>query len=181
MGKKKNRKHSIIDGLPSNVKEAVEEMIKTDFTYREIVDYIKKQGFEISQSSVQRYASGLNETLQSLRMAQENFRAVMEETEKYKNLDVSDGILRLLSNQIFQNINNLSEEQMSDVDFETLMKNAVALTKAIAYKKKIDIDTQSVLENGMEQFQSVLYETMAEERPDLYKEVKKFIKEKQHK
>ena len=89
MGKKKNRKHSIIDGLPSNVKEAVEEMIKTDFTYREIVDYIKKQGFEISQSSVQRYASGLNETLQSLRMAQENFRAVMEETEKYKNLDVS--------------------------------------------------------------------------------------------
>ena len=181
MGKKKNRKHSIIDGLPSNVKEAVEEMIKTDFTYREIVDYIKKQGFEISQSSVQRYASGLNETLQSLRMAQENFRAVMEETEKYKNLDVSDGILRLLSNQIFQNINNLSEEQMSDVDFETLMKNAVALTKAIAYKKKIDVDTQSVLENGMEQFQSVLYETMAEERPDLYKEVKKFIKEKQHK
>ncbi len=181
MSKKKNRKHSIIDRLPSNVKEAVEEMIKTDFTYREIVDYIKKQGFEISQSSVQRYASGLNETLQSLRMAQENFRAVMEETEKYKNLDVSDGILRLLSNQIFQNINNLSEEQMSDVDFETLMKNAVALTKAIAYKKKIDIDTQSVLENGMEQFQSVLYETMAEERPELYKEVKKFIKEKQHK
>ena len=181
MGKKKNRKHSIIDGLPSNVKEAVEEMIKTDFTYREIVDYIKKQGFEISQSSVQRYASSLNETFQSLRMAQENFRAVMEETEKYKNLDVSDGILRLLSNQIFQTINGMSEEQMSDVDFETLMKNAVALTKAIAYKKKIDIDTQSVLENGMEQFQSVLYETMAEERPDLYKEVKKFIKEKQHK
>ncbi len=181
MGKKKNRKHSIIDGLPSNIKEAVEEMIKTDFTYREIVEYIKKQGFEISQSSVQRYASGLNETLQSLRMAQENFRAVMEETEKYKNLDVSDGILRLLSNQIFQTINGMSEEQMSDVDFETLMKNAVALTKAIAYKKKIDIDTQSVLENGMEQFQSVLYETMAEERPELYKEVKKFIKEKQHK
>ncbi len=181
MGKKKNRKHSIIDGLPGNIKEAVEEMIKADFTYREIVEYIKKQGFEISQSSVQRYASGLNETLQSLRMAQENFRAVMEETEKYKNLDVSDGILRLLSNQIFQTINGMSEEQMSDVDFETLMKNAVALTKAIAYKKKIDIDTQSVLENGMEQFQSVLYETMAEERPELYKEVKKFIKEKQRK
>lgn len=176
--KKKNRKHSKIDSLPNDIKEAVEEMIKSDFTYREIVDYIKNQGFEISQSSVQRYASGLNETLQSLRMAQENFRAVMEETEKYKNLDVSDGILRLLSNQVFQNINNMSEDQMRDIDFETLMKNAVALTKAIAYKRKIDVDTKTVLENGMEEFQTAIYEAMSQERPDLYRELKKYLKEK---
>ena len=176
--KKKNRKHSKIDSLPTDIKEAVEEMIKSDFTYREIVNYIKNQGFEISQSSVQRYASGLNETLQSLRLAQENFRAVMEETEKYKNLDVSDGILRLLSNQVFQNINNMSEDQMNDVNFETLMKNAVALTKAIAYKRKIDVDTKTVLENGMEEFQTAIYEAMADERPDLYRELKKYLKEK---
>lgn len=57
------RKHSIIDGFPTDLKDAVDEMIKSDFTYREIVNYIKKQGFEISQSSVQRYASSLNATL----------------------------------------------------------------------------------------------------------------------
>ena len=96
--KKKNRKHSIIDGLPSDLREAVDKMIKTNFTYHEIVEYIRKNGVEISVSSVQRYASQLNATLESLRLAQENFRAVMEETEKYKNLDVTDGILRLLSN-----------------------------------------------------------------------------------
>ncbi len=140
--KKKNRKHSIIDGLPSEFKDAVDEMIKSDFTYHEIVDYIRKNGVEISMSSVQRYASSLNETLQSLRMAQENFHAVMEETEKYKNLDVTDGILRLLSNQVFQAINNLPEEQVQNIDFETLMKNAVALTRAVAYKRKIDIDSK---------------------------------------
>ena len=67
--KKKNRKHSKIDGLPSDIKEAVEEMIKFDFTYKEIVNYIKNQGFDIFQSSVQRYASNLNETLQSLKLA----------------------------------------------------------------------------------------------------------------
>lgn len=177
--KKKNRKHSIIDGLPSALKEAVDEMIKSDFTYHEIVDYIRKNGVEILMSSVQRYASGLNETLQSLRLAQENFRAVMEETEKYKNLDVTDGILRLLSNQIFQAINQIPEEQVQNIDFETLMKNAVALTRAVAYKKKIDIDSKDVLENGAEQFQGYIFEAMSEERPELYKEIKKFIKEKQ--
>lgn len=176
---KKNRKHSIIDSLPSDLREAVDEMIKTDFTYHEIVEYIRKNGVEISISSVQRYASSLNQTLQSLKLAQENFRAVMEETEKYKNLDVTDGILRLLSNQVFQAINSLPEEQAQNIDFETLMKNAVALTRAVAYKKKIDIDSQSVLENGAEQFQSLIFEAMAEENPELYKQVKKFIKEKQ--
>lgn len=177
--KKKNRKHSIIDGLSSELKDAVDEMIKSNFTYHEIVDYIKKNGVEISMSSVQRYASSLNETLQSLRMAQENFRAVMEETEKYKNLDVTDGILRLLSNQVFQAINNLPEEQVQNIDFETLMKNAVALTRAVAYKRKIDIDSKDALENGAEQFQGYIFEAMSEERPELYKEIKKFIKEKQ--
>ncbi len=177
--KKKNRKHSIIDGLPADLREAVDEMIKADFTYHEIVEYIRRNGVQISVSSVQRYASNLNETLQSLRLAQENFRAVMEETEKYKNLDVTDGILRLLSNQVFQAINNLSEEQAKEIDFETLMKNAVALTRAVAYKKKIDIGSQSVLENGADQFQSLIFEAMADEDPELYRRVKKFIKEKQ--
>ena len=177
--KKKNRKHSIIDRLPSELKDAVDEKIKSDFTYHEIVDYIKKNGVEISMSSVQRYASSLNETLQSLRLAQENFRAVMEETEKYKNLDVTDGILRLLSNQVFQAINQIPEEQVQNTDFETLMKNAVALTRAVAYKKKIDIDSKDALENGAEQFQGYIFEAMSEERPELYKELKKFIKEKQ--
>ena len=67
---------------------------------------------------------------------------------------------------------------MQGIDFDTLMKNAVALTRAIAYKKKIDIDSKDVLENGAEQFQSMLYEVMADERPDLYREIKKYLKEK---
>ncbi len=67
---------------------------------------------------------------------------------------------------------------MQNVDFDTLMKNAVALTKAIAYKRKIDVDTKTVLENGMEEFQTAIYEAMADERPDLYRELKKYLKEK---
>ena len=58
------------------------------------------------------------------------------------------------------------------------MKNAVALTRAIAYKKKIDIDSKDVLENGAEQFQAMLYDAMADERPELYREIKKYLKEK---
>ena len=173
------RSHSKISKLDPCVKETVDEMIKTGVYYRDIAEYIRSHGISISVAAVGKYAKNLMSTLDALRLSQENFRIIMEETEKYKNLDVTDGILRLLSNQVFNAINSLPDEQAQNVDFETLMKNAVALTKAVAYKKKIDIDSQSVLENGAEQFQSLIFEAMAEENPELYKQVKKFIKEKQ--
>lgn len=133
-----NRKHSKIDKLSPPLKDTVDEMIKSGAYYREIVEYIKSNGINVSVASVGRYAKNLMSTLDALRLSQENFRTIMEETEKYKNLDVTDGILRLLSNQVFQAINNLPKEQVREICFDTLMKNAVALTKATAYKKQID-------------------------------------------
>ncbi len=133
-----NRKHSKIDKFSPPLKDTVDEMIKSGAYYREIVEYIKSNGINVSVASVGRYAKNLMSTLDALRLSQENFRTIMEETEKYKNLDVTDGILRLLSNQVFQAINNLPKEQVREICFDTLMKNAVALTKATAYKKQID-------------------------------------------
>lgn len=173
-----NRKHSKIDQLDPTVKETVDEMIKTGAYYREIVDYIKSNGISVSLAAVGRYAKNLMTTLDSLRMSQENFRAIMEETEKYPNLDVTEGILRLLSGHMLEAVSKMPEEQLKELDFDTLSKNAVALTRAAAYKKQIDIKNKDILENGAEQFQSLIFEAMAKERPDLYKEVKKFLKSK---
>jgi len=173
-----NRKHSKIDQLDPTVKETVDEMIKTGAYYREIVDYIKSNGISVSLAAVGRYAKNLMTTLDSLRMSQENFRAIMEETEKYPNLDVTEGILRLLSGHMLEAVSKMPEEQLKELDFDTLSKNAVALMRAAAYKKQIDIKNKDILENGAEQFQSLIFEAMAKERPDLYKEVKKFLKSK---
>lgn len=174
-----HRKHSKIDKLEPAVKETVDEMIKTGAYYREIVDYIKSHGVSISLAAVGNYAKNLMSTLDALRMSQENFRVIMEETDKYPNLDITDGILRLLSNQMLEAINKMPEEQLQELDFETLSKNAIALTRAAAYKKQIDIKNKDILENGADQFKNLIFEAMAAERPELYKEVKKFLKSKQ--
>ncbi|WP_277295262.1 phage protein Gp27 family protein [Ruminococcus callidus] len=172
------RKHSKIDNLEPAVKETVDEMIKTGAYYREIVDYIQSHGVSISLAAVGKYAKNLMSTLDALRLSQENFRAIMEETDRYPDLDMTDGILRLLCNQMLDAINKLPEERLSEIDFDTLSNNAVALTRAVAYKKNVDTKTRDLLENGAEQFKDLIYEAMAAERPDLYKEVKKFIKSK---
>ena len=136
---RKRRKHSKIDKLSPELKATVEDMMKADFTYAEIADYIKDQTDQpISISSVCRYAANLNESVETLRMAQENFRVIMEEINKYPALDTSEGIIRLLSHNVLE----------------------------------------SILNAGFEQVKSMVFEAMARERPDLYKDVAKFLEEK---
>lgn len=173
-----NRKHSKIDQLDPTVRETVDEMIKTGALYREIADYIKSNGISVSIAAVGRYAKNLMSTLDALRMSQENFRAVMEEIERYPELDVTEGILRLMSGHMLEAVSRMSEEQLKELDFDTLSRNAVALTRAAAYKRQIDVKNKDILEAGAEQFQSLIFEAMSSERPDLYREVRKFLKEK---
>ena len=169
------RRHSIIDKLPAEIKETVDEMVRANFTYRDIVDYIKSTGNDISLASVGRYAANLNETVRSIRMAQENFRAIMEETERHPNLDATDGILCILSNQLLEAVNSMPEEQLQSADLNSLIKNSVALTKAVAYKKNIDLKNKDILETGVEQVKSMIFEAMAEKCPEMYKDVMDFI------
>lgn len=89
---------------------------------------------------------------------------------------IIDGLLRLLSNHLLDAINRMPEEKLGDLDFESIAKNAVALTRAAAYKKNVDVKVKGTLENGADQFMSYIYETMAVKDPELFRKVKKFIK-----
>ena len=177
---KKNRKCSKIDRMPLKVKETVEQMmLNPAITYREIVEFIQKKGYEISLSSVQRHAANLNESASTLKMAQENFRVIMEEIQRYPNLDTTEGIIRLLSNYTMEAINSTPEEKWKDLDPLKLMAQATALTRAAAYKSKVDVETQNQLDRGFEYVKDMIFETMQVENPKLYEQVNRFISRKQ--
>ena len=176
-----NRRHSIIDGLEPDIKDTVDEMIRAGFTYREIVDYIRETGTEISIGSVHRYVKHFRESLERLRISQENFRALNEEISRYPDIDMAEGILRVISSQLLDAVSQMPEEKIKSKDFDTLVKSAVSLTKAAAYKRNADIKSKGLLENGAEQFRTMLFDAMAAERPELYTQVREFLKEKEGK
>lgn len=176
---KKNRKHSKIDKLPADIKETVEQMMQADFTYAEIADYIRDCGFEISVTSVWRHATNLNATVETLRMAQENFRVIMDEIARYPQLDTSEGIIRLLSHHVIEAINNTDEEQWKNIDPIKLIRQSNALIRAASYKNNMDLKNKDIMEAGMEQVKTLVFEAMARENPQLYTEVTKFLNEKQ--
>jgi hypothetical protein len=169
------RKHSKIDALPNPLKDTVDEMVKANCTYAEIAEYIKGQGHDISVSAVWRYASSLSATLKDLRMAQENFRAILEEIARYPHLDPTEGILRLASHQVLEAIQQMPKESLAMMSPDKLFRQANALVRAATYKSKVDLTNKDILDAGYEQVKTLVFEAMAKERPELYAEVSKFL------
>jgi hypothetical protein len=102
----------------------------------------------------------------------------MEEINRYPDMDTSEGIIRLLSHYVLESIHNTPEEQWKSIKPEDLIKQATSLVKAATYKKNMDIKNEDILSAGFEQVKSMVFEAMAKERPELYKDVAEFLEEK---
>ena len=156
----------------------VEFMMQSDYTYKEIVDYIKTCGHDISLTSVYRHAKNLNSSLKQLKMVQENFKAINEELRKYPDLDTGDGIIRLLSHQILERVQNMESEDLQDVNILKLMKEANALIRTAAYKSKVDISNKDIFEAGYEKVKALVFDAMQKEEPELYAKVSECLNKK---
>lgn len=171
------RKCSKIDALPADIKEAAEQMmLNPSFRYTDIVEYVKSKGYETSLSGVARHAKNLAESVSSLKMAQENFKVMMQELDRFPNLDTTEAILRLLSSYLIETINNAPEEKWKEMDLKDVVRQATALTRAAAYKQRVDITNKDSLEKGLEYAKKMIFEAMADEEPELYKKVEGFLK-----
>lgn len=173
------RKHSKIDLLPEPVKDTVDSMLDSpQITYEEISDYLRSQEHDISIASICRYAKTRNATIVSLKAANENLKVFMDEVAKYPSLDTTEGLLRLLSHQMFETIQKIPEGKWNDIDPVDLLRQVTSLSRAAAYKQKTDIATMGAMNAGYEQVKTLVFEAMAKEKPELYEQVSKFLEDK---
>lgn len=173
---KNNRRHGKMDKLPQELRETVDELIKSnDATYADIVELLADEGYQVSPSMVCRYAQRYYKSLQILQMQQQNFEMISRELDKHPDLDVTEAILRLLSGNIYNAIVAKGDKAFSEMDAVDLAKQANSLIKAVAQKRRADVQNRDTAEIGMEQVKGLLFDALAKERPDLYTQVSAFI------
>lgn len=174
-----NRKHSKIDALPTDIKEAVEQMILGNYTYRDICNFVQETAnVTLSQTAVCNYAKGLNATVQDLRLASENMRTLTEEMAKYPQLDTTEGIARLISHKVLQAVRELDDEALRTSDPLKLIDRCTGLIRAVAYKNENDTRTKNIKDMAFESFKEEIFDAMASEAPELYAQLVKFISAK---
>ena len=173
------RKHSKIDSLPSDIKEAVEQMIMGDYTYRDVCDFVRETAnVTLSEAAVCRYAQGLNASVQEIRLASENMRALTEEMQKFPQLDTTEGIARLVSHKVLQAVQQMDEIALKEADPLKLIEKATALIRAVSLKNSTDIKTANLKNVAFESFKEDIFDAMAKENPELYRSLVQFINRK---
>ena len=171
------RKRSVgkIDRLPLDLKETVEQMLLTGHTYKEIVNFLKDNGEELSQMAVCTYAKKYLATVEMVNIAQNNFSMLMDEMQKYPDLDTSEALIRLASHHVINALTSLSEDQLKEVPVDKLIRETNSLIRAASYKKRIEVQNQENFEAGLDAVKALVFEAMAKEKPELYKQVNEFL------
>lgn len=178
---KKNRKRGKIDKLPYDIRETVDMMINnpSEYRYCDIVDFIRENGFEVSKSSVARYAQSLNASLEQVMLISNNFRLINDEIAKYPDLDVSEALARITNHKVMEALEHLSPDSMKNVPPEKLIAAVPSLIRAASYKRDIDTKNRSAMTAAYDVFKEDIFEAMAQDNPQLYNQLAAYIKSKQ--
>ncbi len=176
MAKRRRRSTGTIDKLPDEQRYTIEQMLLAGAPYREVVEYLAKQQVNLSQMAVCRYARRYLATVEQLKLTQENMRMLMEELDKYPDLDTGEAILRVASQNVFNAISAVPTEQWEDIDPTDLLKEATGLIRAATYKRKIDAGLKTEREAALEANQTLLLDVLAKKHPDLYDQIVRAIR-----
>lgn len=176
MSNRKRRAVGTIDKLQPALKDTVDQMLLAGTTYREICQYLADNEVQLTQASISRYARRFLASANELRIAQENFRMILTETERYPNLDPAEAILRLASQKAFDALSLVNETSWVATDADKIISSATALARAVAYKRKVDTAVKSDTELALESNQALLYENLKRDNPKLYDELYEYIK-----
>lgn len=181
MGRRRNRSSGKIDTLPDDLKNAVEQMLLSGSSYREIVEYLGQNNVPVSQMSVCRYASKYLASVEMLKMSQENMRMMMDEMDKYPNLDATEAILRVASQNVFNAISSVDQESWENMQPDKLLKEASSLIRAAGYKRRVDLQNKTDTEAALDASQALLADVLGKQHPELYKQVMDVLKQEKEK
>lgn len=176
MGKERSRTrvNSKIDSLPEDIRAKIDEMIiDTSNTYQDIANWANAQGYEISKSSVGRYALRTTAVTQRLVEAQKQTEALVNVVKKNPEVDYTDAGLIMLMDGLVKKLAT-AEEEFDQMPLDKAGRLITAISRTKAYKDRVRHEIQKKIELA---FQGMEADMMAaiKSDPDLAKELKALL------
>lgn len=173
------RSNGKVARLPGEQKDVVEQMLLQGVTYREIVEYLKGEGQMMSQQAVSNYAKRFLAEAKMLNIAQANCQMMMEELNKYPSLDITEAMLRILSNRLLGAISNKEDKKWDNIALDKLIRECVALTRAVSHKRRVDMQARSEFDASVAAARSLIFDAMSKDDPELYRRLNEYLSARQ--
>ena len=176
-GKRKTRVKGKIDELPSEIRFVVDSMLaNVTYSYQDISDYLATQNYDISHSSVFRYAQRTNNATQRLAEVQAQTKVLVDAIKKNPDIDYTEGTLQIMAGGLTQRLAG-AQEEWDNMTLKDASNILIALTRAKGYKDKIKSEMQTKVEKAVESLRNQIFEEISEKDPKLAQRLIFFVED----
>lgn len=165
MGKqrKKTRISSKIDELPEVLRTNVDVMLAdTSNTYQDISNFLKGQGYEVSKSSVGRYAMRSNSAMQRLLEAQAQTEKLVKVVQQNPDADYTEAGMRMLMDGLINKMAT-AEEEFDQMPLDKAGRLLASLSRTKVYKDKVRQDMQKKADLAFREMESEIMKVIKQD------------------
>lgn len=171
---------SKIDELPDDLKTKVEVLLAdTSNSYEDISRFLKEEGYDISKSSVGRYATRTNKAVQRILEAQAQTDRLIQVVKQDPEADYTEAAILLTMNGLLNKVAT-AEEEFNELPLDKAGRLIASLSRTKAYKDRVKQDMRKKADTAFREMESEMMKVIRqdEESAAMLKEILARAKER---
>lgn len=156
MGDKRTKQRitSKIDELPEELHTKIDVMLAdTSNSYEYISQYLKGEGYDISKSSVGRYATRTNKTMQRILEAQVQTDRLIQVVKDNPDTDYTEAAILLTMNGLLNKVAT-AEEEWDEMPLDKAGRLIASLSRTKVYKDRVKQDMRKKADIAFEELET---------------------------
>lgn len=165
MGDKRTKQRitSKIDELPEGLRMKVDVMLAdTSNTYGYISQFLKGEGYDISKSSVGRYATRTNNAMQRLLEAQAQTDRLIQVVKENPEADYTEAAILLTMNGLLNKVAT-AEEEFNEMPLDKAGRLIASLSRTKAYKDRVKQDMRRKADIAFREMESEMLKAIKQD------------------
>ena len=165
MGDKRTKQRitSKIDELPEGVLVKVGVMRSdTSITYEYISQFLKGEGYDISKSSVGRYATRTNNAMQRLLEAQAQTDRLIQVVKENPEADYTEAAILLTMNGLLNKVAT-AEEEFNEMPLDKAGRLIASLSRTKVYKDRVKQDMRRKADIAFREMESEMLKVIKQD------------------
>lgn len=165
MGDKRSKQRisSKIDELPEDLRMKVDVMLAdTSNTYEYISQFLKGEGYDISKSSVGRYATRTNNAMQRLLEAQAQTDRLIQVVKENPEADYAEAAILLTMNGLLNKVAT-AEEEFNEMPLDKAGRLIASLSRTKVYKDRVKQDMRKKADTAFRELESEMLKVIKQD------------------
>ena len=165
MGDKRTKQRitSKIDELPEDLRMKVDVMLAdTSNTYEYISQFLKGEGYDISKSSVGRYATRTNNAMQRLLEAQAQTDRLIQVGKENPEADYTEAAILLTMNGLLNKVAT-AEEEFNEMPLDKAGRLIASLSRTKVYKDRVKQDMRRKADIAFREMESEMLKVIKQD------------------